>query len=226
MEALTRRYGRAWALRGISLRTDPGEVLGIEGSNGSGKTTLLRVAATLVRPTSGNVRVCGFDVLHDAAEARPHVAMLTHATGLYSDLTARENLRFAAAMMGVGEGDIPRILERLGLARHADLRVGRFSSGMQRRVALGRLMMKTPRLLLLDEPYNSFDPPGVELVNDVIRAVSAQGGATLIVLHDRGPAAGVVGRWIRLREGKISDEVAPSASTTRASSALAEVAVS
>jgi heme ABC exporter ATP-binding subunit CcmA len=204
MEGLTRRYGRTWALRGVNLSAVSGEVLGIEGSNGSGKTTLLRIAATLVRPTSGRVLVCGLDAVREAHDARGRVAMLTHSTGLYADLTARENLRFAATMLGVGDELVPGVLERLGLAAHADERVGRFSSGMQRRVALGRLMLRIPTLLLLDEPYNSFDASGVKLVNEVVRETASRGGAALVVLHDRRPATGVVHRWVRLREGLLS----------------------
>jgi heme ABC exporter ATP-binding subunit CcmA len=208
LEGVTRRFSRKWALRGVSLRVEEGEVVGVEGHNGSGKSTLLSVVATLIRPTAGEIRLRGIDARRDPASARGLVGMLSHSPGIYDGLTARENLHFASTMLGVGSGGIDSILDRVGLLREADERVGRFSSGMQRRVALGRLMLRVPQILLLDEPYNSFDPDGVALVNDLIRDVSRHGGATLVVLHDRLPAMRVLDRHVRLRQGRLEPDVA------------------
>ncbi|MGQ0764450.1 MAG: heme ABC exporter ATP-binding protein CcmA [Gemmatimonadota bacterium] len=200
---VTRRYGRKWALRGVTLEVEPGEVVGIEGQNGSGKTTLLRIIATLLRPTSGRAMVLGHDVVRDGAAIRHQVGMMATQTGLYSELSARENLLFASTMMGCPSDGVAETLARVGLGSVADERVSSFSSGMQRRVALARLMLRAPRLLLLDEPYNSLDETGVALVNELVVEVSRAGGAALVVLHDKVPSAGMIDRWETLRSGRI-----------------------
>src|SRR5690606_13760869 len=118
---LARRFGRRWALRGVSFRIELGEAAALVGRNGGGKTTLLRVVATLLRPTRGRVRVAGRDVVGEAAAVREHVGLMGHAPGLYDDLTAAENLRFAVRMMGraVEEKGIAEALAAVGLAGEA-----------------------------------------------------------------------------------------------------------
>ncbi|MGH7575859.1 MAG: heme ABC exporter ATP-binding protein CcmA [Longimicrobiales bacterium] len=209
LNGVARRFGARWALRGVDLRVERGSVVALRGRNGSGKTTLLRVGATLLRPSRGSVTVFGVDAAEDADRIRGLVGFLTHRTGLYDDLTAAENLRFAARMMGVGSApdEIFATLERVGLGDVADERVRGFSSGMQRRLAFARLLLRRPALLLLDEPYASFDAEAVELVNGFAREVVQNGGAALIATHDETRADGVADREVWLEAGRlIGDE--------------------
>jgi heme ABC exporter ATP-binding subunit CcmA len=189
----------------VSLRVGQGEVVGIEGHNGSGKSTLLRVIATLLKPTGGTVSVYGRDIRTDPDFARGHLALLGVQPGLYDDLTAHENLVFAAELLGRDPAGVDAVLDRVGLRREAAERVRTFSSGMQRRLALGRLLLQQPRLLLLDEPYNSFDKAGVALVNEVVRDVVRQGGAAVVVLHDRHSAEGLLDRVMTMHAGRFVD---------------------
>ncbi len=217
-DGVTRRFGRRWALRGASIEVRHGEVVGLEGHNGSGKSTLLRVLATLIRATGGTALVHGRDVRADADWVRSQVALMTYHPGLYEDLTARENLKFAADMLGRDRRDqgIDAALERVGLIRESSERVRTFSSGMQRRLSLARLIMQQPRVLLLDEPYNSLDKQGVGLVNEVVRETIARdggSGAALIVLHDRHSADGLLHRVEVMRQGRVDDAVAQSAAS-------------
>jgi heme exporter protein A len=106
-------------------------------------------------------------------------------------------------MLGVSETAIAPALERVGLSRERDERVRGFSAGMQRRLALARLILAAPRLLLLDEPYNNFDPAGIALVNEVIRSARAAGGAALVVLHDHRQGEHVLDRTIELERGAL-----------------------
>ncbi|MDQ6830871.1 MAG: heme ABC exporter ATP-binding protein CcmA [Gemmatimonadota bacterium] len=186
MEGVARRFGGRWALRGVSMRVRQGEVLAIRGSNGSGKSTLLRIVASALRPTRGTCSVFGHDVVKDARGVRPLVGLLGHASALYQDLTVAENLRFAARMTGLPDDEraIAAAIDAVGLGAAAQERARNLSSGMQRRVGLARLNMRAPKLLLLDEPYNSFDADGVELVNRLVRATRDAGGATLLITHD------------------------------------------
>src|SRR5690554_6653740 len=159
LHAIARRFARRWVLRGASLQVKPGEIVAMLGRNGSGKTTLLRVIATSLRPTRGDGYVYGHHLVHDADEVRACVGMLGHHAGLYDDLTAGENLRFAMRMSGlkVSRQQIEHALEQVTLAEEIDRRVRGFSAGMRRRLALARLLLRPPQLLLLDEPYAAFD---------------------------------------------------------------------
>jgi heme exporter protein A len=201
---VARRFGARWVLRGISLRVQPGEIVGLLGANGSGKSTLLRIFGTLLKASAGEARIYGSDVATDADAVRAQVGFLAHTPGLYDDLTARENVAFAATMLGLPTADIDGALARVGLAAVAGERVRGFSAGMQRRLGLARLLLRRPRLLLLDEPYSNLDAAGIELMNEVIVEKVRQGGAALVVLHELAPAAGVLDRTVTIVDGKVA----------------------
>lgn len=201
---VARRFGASWVLRGVSLRVAAGEVVGLLGANGSGKSTLLRILATLLRPHRGSLFVYGADVVRAPSEVRPMIGYLAHVPGLYDDLTARENLRFAAAMLDRPSAELEEALERVGLAAMANDRVRGFSSGMQRRLAIARVMLVRPRLLLLDEPYSSLDAAGIDLMNSLITDWTNAGAAALVVLHELAPAAPVLDRTVALLDGRLA----------------------
>lgn len=190
-----------------------GETLAIRGSNGSGKSTLLRIIASALRLSRGECLVLGHDVVRDARRVRPHVGLLGHAPALYQDLTVAENLRFAARMACIADDPetIASAIHAVGLGRAAHERARNLSSGMQRRVALARLTMRAPRLLLLDEPYNSLDDEGVELVNQLVRATRDAGGATILVTHDIERVGALADRVATMDDGILlaSESTAP-----------------
>ena len=192
-----------WALRGVSFDVRGGEAVGLLGPNGSGKSTVLRVLGALLAPSAGSASINGLDVVRDASVVRQQVGYLSHTPGLYDDLTARENLRFAADMLGVPHAAADQSLVRVGLAHVADERIRAFSAGMQRRVGLARLTLFRPRVLLLDEPYSNLDADGVALINAVVAGVVRDGGAALLVLHELAPAAGVITRTVTLADGRV-----------------------
>ncbi len=160
----------------------------------------------------------GHDLVREADRIRELVAVLGHAPGLYGDLTARENLEFAIRMSGVRPDgrEVDEALETVGLAREADEPVRTFSAGMQRRLALARvilrrprLILRRPRLILLDEPYASFDAEGVERVNALLAAHKAAGHAAIVATHDLPRAAPVVDRVWTIVRGRMSDAGMP-----------------
>jgi heme exporter protein A len=210
LTGVAQRLGHRWALRGVTLRVATGEVLAVVGPNGSGKTTLLRVIATSLTPTRGSGRVFGRDLVDEADAVRECTGMLGHATGLYDDLSAAENLRFAQRMYGepTSAAAIDAALEAVDMRTHASERVRGLSSGMRRRIALARLMLRRPRLLLLDEPYNTFDAAGVAVVDALIRETARAGGAVLVVTHDLPRTAGTgFDRVLALNAGRVDSIV-------------------
>jgi heme ABC exporter ATP-binding subunit CcmA len=204
VRGIGRRFGTRWALRGVSFEVRSGEVVGLLGPNGSGKSTVLRILGGLITPSAGSASVDGRDVVREANAIRARVGHLSHVPGLYDDLTARENLRFAADMLGRPHAEADASLERVGLSHVADERVRAFSAGMQRRVALARLTLFRPRVLLLDEPYSNLDADGVVLINALVAEVVRAGGAALLVLHEVAPAAGMLSRTVTIADGRVA----------------------
>ena len=182
---LARLFSGSAALAGISIRIDAGRTVALLGPNGAGKTTLLRILATSLRSSYGSARVDGLDLVRDAGLVRERVAYLPHATGLYDDLTARENLDFAATLLGTEDrrARVERALSDVGLADRADDRVRSFSAGMRRRLALGRILLGRPSLVLLDEPYAALDRDGMELVDQLLAAWHEVGVTVLVASH-------------------------------------------
>lgn len=201
--AVGKRFGARWVLRGVTLGVRRGEAVGLLGANGTGKSTVLRVIATLLRPNAGTVSVAGLDAVRNADLVREQVGYLAHTPGLYDDLTARENLAFAADMLGLPRSMVDATLDRVGLDDVANERVRGFSAGMQRRVALGRLIMRRSPVLLLDEPYANLDANGVSLMNSLLKETIRGGGAALIALHETAPARGVIDRVLTLMDGRV-----------------------
>ena len=182
---LARLFAGSPALAGVSLRVDAGRTVGLLGANGAGKTTLLRLLATAIRASYGRAEVDGLDVDREADLVRGRIAYLSHSTGLYDDLTARENLRFAAAMLGTqdAEARVDRALADVGLAERARDRVGDFSAGMRKRVALARILLGNASVVLLDEPYAALDGEGLGLIDQLLEAWRAVGVTVLVASH-------------------------------------------
>ena len=183
---LSKLFGRTIALRAVTLRLDAGQSLALLGANGSGKTTLLKIVAGATVPTAGTVTVFGHDGREGVRRAGLHIGLLAGETYLYDDLTAAENVHFALTMAG-HKPSTSRVLDALEAVRlrsHAGDRVRSFSSGMKRRLAIARVQVLEPSLLLLDEPYNSLDADGADMVDDWIRSVTQSGGAAVVATHD------------------------------------------
>jgi heme exporter protein A len=207
LDGVARRFGQRWVLRGIDLTVAPGELLALTGRNGSGKTTLLRIVATLLRPTRGAASVFGHDCVREPDDVRPLVGLLGHQSALYPDLTASENLEFSLRMAGLpaAGSDVTAALERVGLAAERAERVRGFSAGMKRRLGVARLLLRPPSVLLLDEPYASFDEDGIQLVNELAAGTAKQGGVVLLATHDLARAADVMTRRVHIAEGRLVD---------------------
>jgi heme exporter protein A len=167
-EGLTARYpgqlAASSALNELSLELQPGERLLLLGPNGAGKSTFIRVFAGLMRPTRGKALVAG----QPARLARAQVGVVSHATFLYDELTARENLRLYAELYGARPERGLELLERVGIPHLADMQVGRLSRGQQQRVTIARALLHEPSVLLLDEPDTGLDLAAFTLLESLL----------------------------------------------------------
>lgn len=215
---LVKLYGTRAALRGVTLKVPAGQVLTILGHNGSGKTTLVRLLATLARPTAGHGRIAGHDLVDERDEVRRLVAVVGHSTHLYDDLTPRENLAFAEALAGrrADAGRIDAALARVGLDGQAGIRVRALSSGLRRRVALARAMLRDPRVLLLDEAFSGLDQDSTKRLEDYLHAFKAGGGAAVVVTHSIGRALAIADRVAILAGGRLAAEATRASLTEEA----------
>ena len=199
VENVARRYGRRWALAGVSFTAEKGSVVMVAGRNGSGKTTLLRVLATAIRPDAGTARVAGFDVVHDREDVRKASALLSHASYLYDALSPRENLSLI-----VRDGQrIDGMLERVGLLARADDVVATFSAGMRKRLSFARILLQDASVVMLDEPYGQLDPEGFALVDAVIGELKSRGVTVVIATHQVEHVTNLADVVITLEGGRI-----------------------
>jgi heme exporter protein A len=208
---LARLFAASPALVDVSLEIVAGRLVILRGANGAGKTTLLRILSTAIRPSLGSVQIDGLDIVRHADQVRPRIAYLAHATGLYDDLTAEENLRFAATMLGTPRAAerVRRALNDVGLGPRRNDRVGTFSAGMRRRLALGRMLLGSPSLVLLDEPYAALDADGMAIVDELLAAWRGAGVTVLLASHASERVADRCDGTVRLEGGIVTEISGP-----------------
>lgn len=183
---LTKRFGERAALADVDLQVRPGVCFGLFGPNGSGKTTLLKIISTLMRKTSGDVSVAGFDLPEDDLLVRSRLGILLDRPLLPLDFTLAEGLRYHAALHQLvdAEARIQALIEHVGLVWRARDPIRTFSRGMAQRVSLICAMLSRPELLILDEPFTGLDRRGCELVEGAIADQKEAGKTVLLVTHD------------------------------------------
>ena len=200
---LTRSYGRVQALRGVSLRVEPGERVCLLGHNGAGKSTLMKILAGQLLPTSGSVRVGGVDVAADPDGARRALGFVPEEPALYDYLTAREFLELVVALRGAGTVEEGLAIADLGA--DAERLVREYSQGMRRRTALAAALVARPPALVLDEALNGLDPPSSARVRDILRQRAEEGAAVLLSTHVLELAQAFATRVVVLEKGLLRE---------------------
>ncbi len=202
-DALTRAFGNRRAVDGVTFSLMAGECLALFGPNGAGKTTLLRLLAGLLAPSAGACRVGGI-ALRDGAEARGKVGIVSHASMLYTALTARENVEFAARLYGVAApADAARdALRAMRVLDRAETPVRALSRGLQQRVSIARAIVHRPTLLLCDEPYTGLDEAGSAALTAALAERRAHGAALLVVTHNLGEGLNLATQAAIMRSGR------------------------
>ncbi|MEB2344805.1 MAG: heme ABC exporter ATP-binding protein CcmA [Deltaproteobacteria bacterium] len=219
-EGLGKRFGPVVALAGLDFAVPAGSVLAVLGPNGAGKSTLLRLLAGLARPSAGCVRI-GPAAGGDRRRVRGRVGYVGHATLLYPNLSARENLAFAGRLYGVADpgrrADI--LLAEQGLDGLAARPAGSLSRGQAQRLAIARGLVHDPPVVLLDEPFTGLDPTSADRLAARVRALAAAGRAVVLVTHDLAQAAALGDRALLLVRGRVAFDSAgapPSAAALEA----------
>ena len=201
-------FGLRTVLRGVDLSLAEGEFLTLFGPNGSGKTTFLRILATLSRPTTGTLRIAGWELPHQAAAVRRSLGMVAHQPLLYEDLSAEENLRLYARMYGLDDQArrVADALDRVGLLARARDMLRTFSRGMQQRLAIARALLHEPSILLLDEPYTGLDQDAAATLDGVLRQAlaAAHRPTVLMTTHNLARGLALCDRVAILSRGKIA----------------------
>jgi ABC-2 type transport system ATP-binding protein len=211
---LRRRRLEIEAVRGISLRVEPGELFGLLGPNGAGKATTIRVLCTLLLPTSGKVSVLGLDVVDHPREVRRQIGYVFGGDrGLYDRLSALDNLRYFADLYALEprlqRRRIDEVLELVGLQGRGKERVEGFSRGMRQRLHLARGLLHDPPVLFFDEPTIGVDPVGAREVRQLVAELARAGKTILLTTHYMFEADSLCNRIAVISKGEIVAQGTP-----------------
>ena len=207
LQGVVALLGRFPALAGADLEVGESEIVLVQGPNGAGKSTLLRVCAGLLRIESGRAEVLGHDLVTDRAAVRRSVGLLGHDTALYDDLTVEQNLRFWARASRIDDDAVPAALDRLGVAeRLRDVAVRNLSAGQRRRTALAAVVVRRPRLWLLDEPHSGLDQGGRDLIDQAILDAALAGATVMLASHELDRTLDLATRHLTVAGGTITSD--------------------
>lgn len=204
LERVCKTFGETVALWDVSVTLGAGEALAILGGNGAGKSTLLRIVAFLLKPSSGRVSV--FGETRPTPEVKRRIGFLGHASFLYEDLSAEENLRFYAALYALGdrtEECLARVLGEVGAEEFRHRPVRALSHGMRKKVSLARALLSDPDLLLLDEPFSGLDRESVERTRALLQDWKQRGKSLLVTTHQAELLEGIADGEIVLERGRM-----------------------
>lgn len=207
LKQLSKMYGDFVAVSGLTLEVMRGEIFGLLGPNGAGKSTSILMMLGLSEPTSGSVRVCGIDSTRDPIEVKRRVGYLPDDVGFYEDRTGFENLMLTARLNGYteqeGRDKALALLDRVGLGQAKDKKTGAYSRGMRQRLGLADVLIKSPEVIILDEPTLGIDPTGVKELLELIRSLSRDEGITVLLsshhLHQVQQICDRVGLFVKGR---------------------------
>lgn len=184
---LTKRYDGVTVVDCLNLHVAENEVFGLLGPNGAGKTTTILMLLGLTEPTSGSARLFGFDSTREPLKVKRLAGYLPEKLGFYDNLTARENLRFIAWLNNISDAEsqrqIEQVLAAVGLADVADTAVGKFSRGMKQRLGIADVLVKKPKIAILDEPTAGLDPEGINQILDLIAGLPQMETTVVMCSH-------------------------------------------
>jgi sodium transport system ATP-binding protein len=223
VESLQKRFAAVQALHDVSFTAADGRITGLLGHNGAGKSTTLRILSTVIRADAGRATVDGHDCASESLQVRRSLGVLPHASGLYANLTGRENIAYYGRLHGLPESKLQQasaaLIDRLGLAGVIDRRAKGYSQGERLKVALARSLIHQPRTVILDEPTNGLDVNAVRMLRELIRELKASGCCVLFSSHVMQEVAALCDDIVIIARGRVvvrgtPDEILASLGTT------------
>ena len=205
---LHKSFGKVKAVRGISFEVRDGEITGLLGPNGAGKTTTLRMLYSLLPPDKGEIRIDGLDPTRDAMAIKRTLGVVPDSRGLYTRMTARENVVYYGELHGMSDKDINSRLEELvdtlDMADFIDRRTEGFSQGQRVKVAIARAMIHNPQTVLLDEPSNGLDVMATRALRRYILGLKKAGHSVVLSTHIMQEVAALCDRIVIIAKGRIA----------------------
>lgn len=197
-------------MNSLTISVNAGEIFGFLGPNGAGKTTTIRMLCGLIRPTSGQADVAGYDISTDSLKIRKIVGLLPESSGFYNWMTPREYLLYFAALYDmentVAKRRVGELLERFGLADRSSVPLGYYSRGMKQKVGLARALINEPRILFLDEPTLGLDPRGQQEIRKIILELHEKGVTVFLSSHALSEVSSICERFAIVNKGRLVAE--------------------
>jgi sodium transport system ATP-binding protein len=208
VDAISKRFGTVQAVDGVSFKAADGRITGLLGPNGAGKSTCLRILSTVLRADSGTARIGGIDLAATPLPARRMLGVLPHNSGLYQQLTGRENIEYYGRLHGLAEAPlatrVDALIERLELGTIANRKAKGFSQGERTKIALARSLVHDPQHLLLDEPTSGLDVMATRHLRDWLRELRGQGRCVLLSSHVMQEVEALVDELIIIAAGRVT----------------------
>jgi ABC-2 type transport system ATP-binding protein len=212
---ISKSFGKKRAVDNLSLTVGKGEFFGFLGPNGAGKTTTIKIMAGLLKPESGQARICGIDVAQKPEDAKFKIGYIPDTPYLYEKLTAREYLEFTCGLYNLSQDKIKTqvewIFELFGMDGWADRRCEEYSHGMRQKVIFGAAFAHDPEVLIIDEPMVGLDPQSMRLIKDMLKLYAGRGTTVFVSTHTLSVAEelcdriGIVNQGTLILEGTISE---------------------
>ncbi|AZT91490.1 ATP-binding cassette domain-containing protein [Caldicellulosiruptor changbaiensis] len=205
---LTKDFGKVRAVDRLSFTINKGEIFGLLGENGAGKTTTLRMLATMIKPSHGTAIIDGLDITKEPEKVRRKIGILFGSeSGLYSRLTARENIEYFATLHDMKKDEIKKrideLVERFQMQEFIDKPAGKFSKGMKQKVCFVRSIIHNPDVMLFDEPTNSLDVTSAKEVHDFIRLCKQEGRTIIFSSHTMSEVEKLCDRVAIIHKGSL-----------------------
>ena len=204
---LVKRYGDKLAVDDVSFQVNAGEIFGFLGPNGAGKSTTIKMIVGLLHPTSGTVKVSGYDVVSQSVQAKAACGYVPDEPNLYAKLTGRELMRFVGDLYGLDRAQSARRTEELlrlfGLVEASNDTTDTYSHGMKQKTSLAAALVHDPKILILDEPTVGLDPKSARLIKDILRQLAERGAAVMLSTHILEIAQNMCDRIAIINQGKV-----------------------
>ena len=207
VSGISKHFGSVTAVDDVSFRAEDGRITALLGPNGAGKSTTFRILSTVIRPDTGTARINGEDVAEAPLAVRSSIGVLPHNAGIYSRLSAKENVRYFGELHGLSkatiEAQLEHLIKRLDMADFADRRTAGFSQGQRVKVALARALIHDPKHVILDEPTNGLDVMATRGLRDIIRGLRDEGRCILFSSHIMQEVAALCDDLVIIDHGRV-----------------------